>query len=636
MFSVRFVWDKLKGVRWKVIGGLILSVFYCFLGLAAPYLSKLLVDDAIRGGKTEAVVPLVGLMVGAVALRGLLFMLKVLWLEQASQTMLVEVRKSIFCNLQHQEMSFFDRIRTGDIITRVTGDLNYLRHFIAYVSYAAVDAVFIIAFSFGMFFCISPVLSLALLGLVPFMILTSLLYSRRVRPLYRYNRECLSKLNEGASENIDGNRAVKAFAREDYEKEKFDKMSRNYKDAQMRAAMANLRLAPVMAFFSQSVTVIAMLVGGLLALHGHITVGDLTLFVTVGGTLSAAITNIPNLINAIHQFHVSAQKVIEVSEAAPLICDRPDAVALPAGERLKGRIEFRDVTFTYRHGRTVLHDVSFLVESGETVAVMGPTGCGKTTLIDLLVRFYDVSSGAVLLDGVDVRMRRLEDIHRSVGIATQDVFLFSDTVDSNIAFSDVEMSEEAVKNYAKLADADGFIRELSDGYETIIGERGVGLSGGQRQRIALARALAAEPSVLVLDDTTSAVDMETEKVIQNSLRNLPFPCTKIIIAQRISSVRHADKIIILEDGHPVIGTHEELARTNAYYREVCELQDVAGLPPFEGRSEGKAERASERRTGENRASDNKTASGTGKEDGKATAPSPDGLARPAAREGVTV
>ena len=188
----------------------------------------------------------------------------------------------------------------------------------------------------------------------------------------------------------------------------------------------------------------------------------------------------------------------------------------------------------------------------------------------------------MLLDDLDVRRRTLADIHRSVGIAPQEVFLFSDTVDGNIAFSNIEMSEEAVREYARLAAADDFIRNMSEGYETIVGERGVGLSGGQKQRIALARALAAEPSILVLDDTTSAVDMETEKQIQQSLRHLPFSCTKVIVAQRISSVRDADKIMILGDGRLDIGTHETLARTNAYYREVCELQDVADLPPFEG------------------------------------------------------
>ena len=588
MFALRFLWDKLVGVRWKLIAALILSVLGCVLMLAAPYLSKLLVDDAISGGKTELVLPLVLLMVGMVVIKGLVFLCKVLWLEQSSQQMLINVRCSLFANMQHQEMSFFDKIRTGDLITRCTGDLNFLRHFVAYVTYCIVDAVFIVVFSLWLLFSVSWELTLSLLAVVPVIILTTALYNKKVRPLYRQNREMLSRLNAAASENIDGNRVVKAFCREEYEKEKFDRLSDDFRRAHLKSAMANLRFGPLMSFFSQSLTIIAILVGGLLAIRGvdtagaeGISIGDITMFVSVGGTLTAAITNIPNLVNSIHQFRISTAKVIEICEAYPLILDRPDAVALPEGERLRGEIEFRDVTFGYTKDRTVLEHISLRIAPGETVAVMGPTGCGKTTLINLLVRFYDATSGQVLLDGVDVRYRRLEDIHRSVAIATQEVFLFSDTVDGNIAFSDTSMSEESVREYARLAAADSFIRQMPEGYETIVGERGVGLSGGQRQRVVLARALAAEPSVLILDDTTSAVDMETERFIQHSLRTLPFSCTKIIVAQRISSVRHADKICILTDKGLDVGTHRELAARNAYYREVCELQDVADLPPFE-------------------------------------------------------
>ena len=567
-----------------VIVGLCITVISALSALVVPVLSKLLVDDAIRGGKTEWVLPLVGLMVGTMLVRGVLFILKVYLLEVSSQNLMISVRRSMFDNLQHQEMRFFDRMRSGDIITRTLNDLNFLRHFVAYVDYTAIDTVVFVVASLIMLFNVSWQLSLALLCVFPALIVTSLLYSRKVRPLYRVNRENLSHLNHGATENIDGNRVVKAFAREEYEKEKFDQLSQEYKKGHMRAAIANLKLAPLMSFFSQSITVIAMLVGGILAIkNDSFTVGTLTLFISTGGILSANILNIPSLINDFHQFHISAQKVVEICEASPLILDRHDAVSLPEGKRLEGEIEFRDVSFAYtKGGPKILDGVSFTLKKGETLAIMGPTGSGKTTLINLLVRFYDVTGGQILLDGVDIRHRTLEDIHRSVGIATQDVFLFSDTVDGNIAFADVTMSEEKVHTYATLAAADGFIREMEDGYETIVGERGVGLSGGQRQRVALARALAAEPSVLVLDDTTSAVDMETEKYIQSSLRTLPFSCTKIIIAQRISSVRHADKIMILEDGKIDLGTHESLARTNAYYREVCDLQDVANLPPFEG------------------------------------------------------
>ncbi|MBO7151015.1 MAG: ABC transporter ATP-binding protein, partial [Clostridia bacterium] len=509
-------------------------------------------------------------------------MVTVFMIEQASQKLLINIRMSIFNNLQHKEMAGCDRVRPGDIITRVTGDLDYLRHFVAYVIYVILGAVVMTVASLVLLFSASWQLTLAFLALVPLPVPVSMLYNKKIKPLYRNNREMLSRLNTQASENIDGNRVVKAFSREEFEKEKFDRASGAYRDAQLKAAMANLKFGPLMSFFSQSLTVIAILLGGYLCIKGKMTVGELSMFVSLEGTLAAIIVSIPNHINELTQFHVSAMKVVQICEASPLIADRDNALALEPGQRLKGDITFDHVSFRYKKGGIVLDDVSFSIKAGETVAIMGPTGCGKTTLINLLVRFYDVTSGKVLLDGVDVRDLRLRDIHRSIGIATQDVFLFSDTVDSNIAFFDVNQSEEKVVEYATLAAADGFIRKMPQGYETIVGERGVGLSGGQRQRVALARALAAEPSVLVLDDTTSAVDMDTEKYIQSSLANLPFECTKIIVAQRISSVRHADKIIIMQDKKITVGTHDSLAQSCAYYRELCELQDVANLPAFTG------------------------------------------------------
>ncbi len=235
-------------------------------------------------------------------------------------------------------------------------------------------------------------------------------------------------------------------------------------------------------------------------------------------------------------------------------------------------IEFKNVSFSY--GKTqVLHDINLTVKAGETVAIMGATGSGKTTLTELISRIYDVDSGQVTVDGHDVRMMKLKQLRESVGVATQDVLLYSDTVEGNIAFGNVEMTKDEVVKCADIADANGFIQKLSEGYETIIGERGVGLSGGQKQRIALARAVAVKPSILILDDTTSAVDLETETRIQENLRNLDFNCTKIIIAQRVSSAKDADKIVILKDGTiSDIGTHEELIQREGYYKEVYELQ----------------------------------------------------------------
>jgi ATP-binding cassette subfamily B protein len=286
-----------------------------------------------------------------------------------------------------------------------------------------------------------------------------------------------------------------------------------------------------------------------------------------------------SILNDLQRFWASADKVIEICYDMPIICDRAGAVDKP--ERFDGKIEFKNVSFKYKND-WVLRNVSFRIESGQTVGIIGPTGSGKSTIASLIARFYDVNEGEVMLDGRDVRYRTLESIHRAVSIATQEVFLFSDTIDSNIAFCNVDMEEEQVFECAQLACADGFIRKMPEGYQTIVGERGVGLSGGQRQRIALARAIAAIPAVLILDDTTSAVDMETEKQMQYNLNHLPFHCTKIIIAQRITSIRQADQIFVLENGNIDVGTHDSLARTNRYYRDVCELQDVDHLPPFEG------------------------------------------------------
>ncbi len=580
IFRLQFVWYNLKGKRWAFLLGLFLTAFTSGIVIVNPYLSKVLVDDVIRGSKRNLLIPVLLLMTAVVLVKTGVHMLKVVLMEKASQSMLMSIRKKIFANVQYQEMSFFDKVKAGDIITRTTGDLEYLRHFCAWISYVTVDTVVTFTAAVVMLVTVSPILTLSLLAVLPFIVLCSYLYNRRVAPLYRSIRQRLADLNVGATENINGNRVVKAFAREEYEKEKFAKINKQYMDDNMKAAFAWQRVVPVIDFLAQILTFVTILVGGLLAIWGKISLGDLTLFTGLTWALSDPMRQVSNLLNDMQRFSASCDKVIEIYYARPLITDRYNA--LPAGDRLRGRVEFRDVSFAYAGGTPVLDHVSFRIRPNETVALMGPTGSGKTTIANLITRFYDVTGGEVLLDGVDVRDRTLESIHRAVSVATQDVFLFSDTIDGNIAFCNPDMELEQVYECAELACADGFIRRMPEGYNTIVGERGVGLSGGQRQRIALARAIAAIPSVLILDDTTSAVDMETEKKMQYNLQHLPFHCTTLIIAQRISSVRNADKILILEDGKITEGTHDSLARTNRYYRRVCELQQVRDLPPFEG------------------------------------------------------
>ena len=579
MFQMRFVWKNLKGRRGMLVGGLILAAFTSVLVVVNPYLSKILVDDAVEGGQTQLLVPLLLLMCGIVFGRQAARFLMVVLMEKSSQHLLMNIRRVIFTNLQNQEMRFFDKIRTGDIITRVTGDLEYVRHFTAYITYCEIDSLVTFISAVVALGFVNMKLTLSMLTVLPLLIVVSLIYSKKVRPLYREIRYRLSQINVTAQENIEGNRVVRAFAREEYEKQKFSEKSQAYQEASVRASFAWQKVVPIIDCLGQMLTFIALLVGGILIINGEITIGDLTMFTGLTWALSQPMKNFSYLINDLQRFFAATDKIIEIYYAKPMIADRHDAVV--ANGRLTGEITFSHVNFSFGD-QPVLQDVSFTVHPGQTVAIMGPTGCGKTTIVNLMSRFYDVDGGSILLDGVDLRRRTLADIRKSIAVATQDVFLFSDTIDGNIAFADPKMPEQRVRDCARLACADSFISEMPEGYDTIIGERGVGLSGGQKQRIALARAIAAQAPVLVLDDTTSAVDMETESKIRRHLHQLPFDCTKVIIAQRISSVKDADQIIILQHGKIAIGTHDTLARTNTYYREICEIQDVEGLPAFEG------------------------------------------------------
>jgi ATP-binding cassette subfamily B protein len=326
----------------------------------------------------------------------------------------------------------------------------------------------------------------------------------------------------------------------------------------------------VLESISQSLNFTIALVGGLFAINGMLTVGQLASFITLSWALSDPMRMLGVLFNDLERFITSSAKVIELYYDKPTVATRPEA--LPPSEDIKGEVEFRNVTFGYGKN-TVLSGINLRVAPGETVAIMGATGSGKTTLLNLIPRFYDVKEGSVLVDGKDVRDYPIAYLRAAIGIATQEVFLFSDTVEGNIAYGDVDLPLDDVKRFAKMADADGFIASMPEGFDTIIGERGVGLSGGQRQRIALARAMAISPRILILDDTTSAVDLETEKYIQEQLTEIGYPCTTLIVAQRISSVRDADKIVILADGGIAeIGTHDELIQKDGYYREIYEMQ----------------------------------------------------------------
>ncbi|MCL1824283.1 MAG: ABC transporter ATP-binding protein/permease, partial [Oscillospiraceae bacterium] len=417
---------------------------------------------------------------------------------------------------------------------------------------------------------LDPLMAVCLLSMTPVIFFISFLFRKKVRPMFISLRERLSELNTGAEENISGNRVIKAFARENYEIERFEEKNIEYKDANEKAALMWMKFFPWLESSANGLMVIQLLAGGLFVIGGRLTLGEFSVFMALIWTISNPMKLLGNIINDLQRFTASANKIIEVYYSKPKIVDRADAVSLK--ERIKGEVEFNNVSFKYGHDN-VLSDISFKVNAGETIVLMGETGSGKTTLVNLITRIHDVTGGEIKVDGINIRLLKLNELRSNIGVATQDVLLYSDTAEGNIAFGDIEMPVDDVFKCAEEADAHGFITSMSDGYDTIIGERGVGLSGGQKQRIALARALAVKPAILILDDTTSAVDLETEKHIQQSLAELDFPCTKIIIAQRVSSAKYANQIIILKDGRIAeTGTHAELLENNGYYREIYDLQ----------------------------------------------------------------
>ncbi|MBQ8175955.1 MAG: ABC transporter ATP-binding protein [Oscillospiraceae bacterium] len=579
MFQLKWIWENMKGYRGRYILALCMTVIGQAMYLTSPIFSQNIVDTFIYNEnaaenletKRNLLIALCcGMVLFTLIRTSIQFSANMLY-EKCSQGMLSKIRNFLFANVQKQDMTYYDRYRTGDIMTRLSGDLDMVRHSVAWIIKTLLESLVLFFSTTIYFFVLDPLMAVCLLALTPLIFIVSGMLRKEVGPKYVDLRERLSQLNTQAQENIAGNRVVRAFAREDYEIDRFQEKNSDYSTANKTASLTWLKYFPFIEVTAQGLTIVHLIAGGIFVITGRLTMGEYVAFSGLIWTLSNPMRNVGALINDLQRFLASASKIIEVYYSRPIVVDRADAKEMP--ERLNGSIEFKNVNFSY--GNTeVLKDISFKVNPGETVAIMGETGSGKTTLVNLIPRLYDVNSGEVLVDGVNVRMMKLNTLRKNIGMAMQDVLLWSDTIDGNIAFGDSDMPEENIEVFAKAADAAGFVANLSDGYDTIVGERGVGLSGGQKQRISLARALAIRPSILILDDTTSAVDLETEKHIQENLANLDFNCTKIIIAQRISSAKDADKIIILKDGKiSEMGTHDELLKNkDGYYTEIYNLQ----------------------------------------------------------------
>jgi ATP-binding cassette subfamily B protein len=480
-------------------------------------------------------------------------------------------------------------------MTRVTQDLDRVRHTVSWVSFAFVDSVVVFGFTFIFLLFVNWELALSLTAITPLILLASNHFMKIIRPRFVLLREKLTNLGTAVTENIDGNRVVKAFAREDYEIEKFEAHNAEFRDVSCNNALIAARYQPVLELLSNLLGIITLIGGGLFLISGRMTAGQYLAFSSLSWALANPLRMLAVILADIERYNATATMIREVVEAPKGFSDAPGAVDLPG--RPQGGIEFRDVNLSIQ-GNAILRDISFKAGPGETIGILGSTGSGKTSLINLLAHFYEPDTGQVLLDGVDIKAYTMSSLRRCIGFAMQDVFLFSDSVKGNIAYGRPDLDDTEIMKRAAQADAHSFITKMEEGYATLVGERGVGLSGGQKQRIALARALAIKPAILVLDDTTSAVDSETEQYIQNQLRNLDFPCTKIIIAQRISSFRGASQILVMDQGRIVErGTHEQLLANRGFYHHIWCLQYNIGSDapesgiPESGTPEGDAAQA---------------------------------------------
>jgi len=487
-----------------------------------------------------------------------------------AQGMIRDLRNQVFGHLQSLSLKFYDNRQTGELMSRVLNDVDRLERGFVESFLQIVNSVLTFGFQLAFMLYISVELTLAALCVIPFMIYFTARFNTKAHLLFRGRREKMADVTTVVQENISGIRVVKSFCREDYEQEKLRRETDSYFDYGIKTARMLGFAINLMTVLGASAGAIALAYGGSLVLAERIETGDLVAMVLYTGMLYEPVYRLVHGNYHMQQSGVSAHRVFELLDTQPEIADAPDAVAMPD---IRGHVEFQDVTFSYDGGPPVLENVSLEARPGEMVALVGRSGAGKTSVVGLIPRLYDVSSGAVLIDGEDVRRLRNADLRRNISMVMQDVFLFNGSIRQNIAYGRLDATDEEIVAAAQAAHVDEFVNELPDKYETEIGERGVKLSGGQRQRIAVARAILADAAILLLDEPTSNVDTHSERLIQEALEKLMHERTTFVIAHRLSTVINAGKIVLLERGKvQAVGTHGQLLRNSPLYAYLYNVQ----------------------------------------------------------------
>ena len=545
------------------------------MDLLQPRLVQRVIDVGIGQNDSDVIIQTGLLMVGLAVVGMIGGALCTVFALLAAQHFSADLRGELFRKVQNLSFGNLDRLETGSLITRLTTDVTQVQDVVSMMLRIMVRAPLLLVGSLILAYITSPQLSLLFVVLMPLIAIALAIIFRKIYPLFGRVQERLDRVNTVMQENLAGVRVVRAFARAEYEIARFTGVNTELMERNITAVRASAVTMPVMILIVNLGIVGAIWFGGMQIDRGGLQIGELVAFLNYLLQGMIALGMMSFLVIRLARAEASGSRIGEVLDSEPDIVTAPDA---ESEVRLEGKVEFRDVSFVY-HGDAatpVLHDISFTAQPGETVAILGATGSGKSSLVQLIPRFYDVTEGAVLIDDRDVREIDETTLHRQVGVALQESILFTGTVRDNIRYGRPDASDAEVERVASMAQAHGFISGFELGYDTLVGQRGVNLSGGQKQRIAIARALLTQPAILILDDSTSAVDVATESRIQDALKT--FPHTRFIVAQRISSVMGADQILVLEDGGLVAqGSHDELMEQSPIYQEIYTTQMERGV-----------------------------------------------------------
>jgi ABC-type multidrug transport system fused ATPase/permease subunit len=542
-------------------------------GVLAPYLTAVAIDENIASGDVPGLVRTSLYLAGAltaiyVASAGQSYLLS--WV---GQRVLTNLRGQLFRHLQELSVPYHDRHIVGVTVSRVINDVAVINELLSQGLVGVLGDSILLVSIIATMLVMEARLALLTLAVLPLMLLATILFSRRARVAYRETRQRVGEVVGDLAENLGGMRVIQAFAQERTAAEQFKEVNRANRDANVYARSLSYAFTPVVDVLSVMATCTVFWVGGVMVARGSLTIGVVVAFLSYVSRFFYPIRDLSQIYTTLQDATAGGERVLELLDAAPEVDDQPGTEEMPT---IEGRVELRDVTFAYVPGQDVLRDVDIAVAPGETIALVGPTGAGKTSIANLVARFYDVDKGAVEIDGHDVRSVTRTSLHGQMGLVPQDPFLFAGTIADNIAFGRPDASEDEIVAAAKLANADGFIRRLPHGYQTPIQESGVNLSVGQRQLLCIARAVLVDPRILILDEATSSVDTMTESLIQEALQRLLSGRTALVIAHRLSTVRRADRIYVIDDGRIVEqGSHEALLQHEGLYHDLYERQFVA-------------------------------------------------------------